>query len=539
MGHDGWTGKTIGASLDEAVARYGDEISYVFDNGEVTYNHLKQTSDLLARGFLSLGVSKGDRVAIWMAGYAEWAFVYFALARIGAVMVPVNTRYRPDEIKYVLNKAKASLLVFKEEANKDYLGLLKQLFSGGEFAGNLPDETLPFLRALIVASRRQIDGCLGLDELITCGKAIPEQELLQAASKVTGNDTAMLQFTSGTTAMPKAAMLFHSAMLRGAWCGCEVLQLTDADCFFSPQPFFHVGGSIQVMLTPIISGCRMIVQPYFDASHALELMEQHRCNVLMGHQPHYIEYLNHPDLKKSNLVLEKGMIFASPEVNKRVYDEMGIKKLISPYGLTETHIGGTACALDDPLEIRMTTVGRPMPGVEIGIRQPDGDEFLPAEEPGEVCFRGWCITKGYFDDPERTAEALDPNGWFRTGDVGVLGSDGYLRLVGRIKDMIRVGGENVAAADVEAILLKHDAVKQAIAIGMADERLVEVVAVFVELKTGKRATEQEIVDYCRQHLASFKVPRHVKFVYAWPMTGAGKIQRYVLKESLARGVMPE
>ena len=538
MGHDGWTG-TIGASLDEAVARYGDEISYVFDNGEVTYNHLKQTSDLLARGFLSLGVSKGDRVAIWMAGYAEWAFVYFALARIGAVMVPVNTRYRPDEIKYVLNKAKASLLVFKEEANKDYLGLLKQLFSGGEFAGNLPDETLPFLRTLIVASRRQIDGCLGLDELITCGKAIPEQELLQAASKVTGNDTAMLQFTSGTTAMPKAAMLFHSAMLRGAWCGCEVLQLTDADCFFSPQPFFHVGGSIQVMLTPVISGCRMIVQPYFDASHALELMEQHRCNVLMGHQPHYIEYLNHPDLKKSNLVLEKGMIFASPEVNKRVYDEMGIKKLISPYGLTETHIGGTACALDDPLEIRMTTVGRPMPGVEIGIRQPDGDEFLPAEEPGEVCFRGWCITKGYFDDPEKTAEALDANGWFRTGDVGVLGSDGYLRLVGRIKDMIRVGGENVAAADVEAILLKHDAVKQAIAIGMADERLVEVVAVFVELKTGKRATEQEIVDYCRQHLASFKVPRRVKFVYAWPMTGAGKIQRYVLKESLARGVMPE
>jgi acyl-CoA synthetase (AMP-forming)/AMP-acid ligase II len=254
----------------------------------------------------------------------------------------------------------------------------------------------------------------------------------------------------------------------------------------------------------------------------------------MGHQPHFIEYLNNPDLKKRKLVLEKGMIFASPEVNKRVYDEMGIKKLISPYGLTETHIGGTACALDDPLELRMTTVGRPMPGVEIGIRQPNGDKFLPAEEPGEVCFRGWCITKGYFDDSEKTAEALDANGWFRTGDVGVLGGDGYLRLVGRIKDMIRVGGENVAAADVEAVLLKYDAVKQAVAVGMADTRLVEVVAVFVELKTGKRATELEIVDYCRQHLASFKVPRRVVFVNDWPMTGAGKIQRYVLKESLAQ-----
>jgi acyl-CoA synthetase (AMP-forming)/AMP-acid ligase II len=532
MGHDDWTGKTIGAALDEAVEQCGDKISHVFDNGEVTYNHLKQTSDLLARGFLGLGVSKGDRVAIWMAGYAEWAFVYFALARIGAIMVPVNTRYRPDEIKYVLNKSKASLLVFKEEANKDYLGLLKQLFSGGAFAGNLPDETLPFLRTLIVASRRPIDGCVGWDELIACGKAIPENELLQAASKVTGDDIAMLQFTSGTTAMPKAAMLFHSAMLRGAYCGCEVLQLTDADCFFSPQPFFHVGGSIQVMLTPIISGCRMIVQPYFNASHALELMERHRCNVLMGHQPHYIEYLNHPDLKNRNLALEKGMIFASPEVNKRVYDEMGIRKLISPYGLTETHIGGTACALDDPLELRMTTVGRPMPGVELAIRQPNGNQFLPAGEPGEVCFRGWCITKGYFEDPQKTAEALDEQGWFHTGDLGVIGKDGYLRLVGRIKDMIRVGGENVAAADVESVLLRHDAVKQAVAVGIADERLAEVVAVFIELRSGKQATETEIVDFCRRHLASFKVPRRVKFVREWPMTGAGKIQRYVLKEML-------
>jgi fatty-acyl-CoA synthase len=300
-----------------------------------------------------------------------------------------------------------------------------------------------------------------------------------------------------------------------------------------------VGGSIKVMLAPIVSGCTMIVQPYFDAGAALELMERHRCNVLMGHQPHYIEYLNHPDLKKRKLALEKGMIFASPDVNKRVYEEMGIKKLISPYGLTETHIGGTTCTLDDPLELRMTTVGRPMPGVEIGIRRPEGREFLPAGEPGEVCFKGWCITKGYFGDTQKTAEALDDEGWFRTGDLGVISSDGYVRLVGRIKDMIRVGGENVAAADVEAILLKHDAVKQAVAVGMADDRLAEVVAVFVELKAGKQATEQEITGYCRAHLASFKVPRRVVFVNDWPMTGAGKIQRYVLKESLAQGVIPE
>jgi acyl-CoA synthetase (AMP-forming)/AMP-acid ligase II len=530
---DGWTGKTIGAALDAAVERYRDEVAYVFTSGELTYRRLKQTSDLVARGLLRLGVTKGDKVAIWMAGYAEWALFYFALARIGAIMVPVNTRYRADEIKYVLNKSKASLLVFKEEPNKDFVGLLGQLFPGGAFAGNLPNETLPSLRALIAASDRRIDGCLGLDELLASGGAVSEKELQHAASAVAGDDMAMLQFTSGTTAMPKAAMLFHSAMLRAAHCGCEVLQLTAADRFFSPQPFFHVGGSIQVMLTPILSGCRMIVQPYFDAGQALELMERHRCNVLMGHQPHYIEYLNHADLKTRKLVLEKGMIFASPEVNKRVYDEMAIGKLISPYGLTETHIGGTACALDDPLETRMTTVGRPMPGVELAIRQPDGQEFLPSGEAGEVCFRGWCIAKGYFDDPEKNAEAFDEQGWFRTGDLGVIGNDGYLRLVGRIKEMIRVGGENVAAAEIESVLLKHRAVKQAVAVGLADPRLAEVVAAFVELKIGEQATKNELIDFCRQHLASFKVPRLVQIVHDWPMTGAGKIHRFVLKESLA------
>jgi fatty-acyl-CoA synthase len=540
MWDDKWTGKTIGAALDEAAERYGDKVATVFQNGDVTYSQLKQTADLVARGFLSLGVGKGDKVAIWMAGYAEWAYAYFALARIGAIMVPVNTRYRPEEVEYVLNKSKASILLLKEESNKNYLSLLKELARAvGEAVGALPNEKLPHLRKLVVSSQRSLIGCISFDDLKSLGSGISEAALNQAARKVTSEDIAMIQFTSGTTAMPKGAMLYHVAMLRGAYYGSQVLKLTEADRYFSPQPFFHVGGSIKVMLAPIVSGCTMIVQPYFDAGEALELMERHRCNVLMGHQPHFIEYLNHPELKKRKLVLEKGMIFASPEVNKRVYNEMGIKKLISPYGLTETHIGGTACEMDDPLELRMTTVGRPMSGVEIGIRQPEGKEFLPAEEPGEVCFKGWCVTKGYFDDPKKTAEALDDEGWFRTGDLGVIGSDGYVRLVGRIKDMIRVGGENVAAADVEAILLKHDAVKQAVAVGMADDRLAEVVAVFVELKAVKRASEQEVIDYCRQHLASFKVPRRVVFVDDWPMTGAGKIQRYILKESLAQGVMPE
>jgi acyl-CoA synthetase (AMP-forming)/AMP-acid ligase II len=535
MWDDKWPAKTIGMALDEAARKYSDRVATVFHNGAVTYNQLKQTSDLIARGFLKLGIGKGDKVAIWMAGYSEWALVYFALMRLGAVIVPVNTRYRPEEIEHVLNKSRASLLVLKEEPNKDYLILLRELCPGaGEAADALPNEKLPYLRRIVVSSPRSSPGWLSFDALKALGAEVSENTLRQGAGKVSAYDIAMIQFTSGTTALPKGAMLFQAAMLRGAQCGCLALKLTESDRFFSPQPFFHVGGSIQVMLTPVVSGCTMIVQPYFDAAEALELMERHRCNVLMGHQPHYIEYLTHLDLKKRKLVLEKGMIFASPEINKRVHDEMGIRKLISPYGLTETHIGGTACELDDPLELRMTTVGKAMPGVEIGIRQPGGQEFLPQGQPGEVCFRGWCVTKGYYDDPQKTAEAIDEMGWFRTGDLGVIGADGSLRLIGRIKDMIRVGGENVAAAEVEAVLLKHDAVKQAVAVGMADPRLAEVVAAFVELKTGQQSNEKDLVDHCRAHLASFKVPAKVILVQAWPTSGAGKIQRYLLKDSLAQ-----
>lgn len=539
MWTDQWDGQTIGTALDNAVEKYGEKVAIIFHDGPVTYRQLKGTSDLLARGFVNLGIGKGEKVAIWMAGYAEWACVYFALSRIGAIMVPVNTRYRAEEIEYVLNKSKASLLIFKDESGKDYLGLLRELCPGvGEDKNVLPSRKLPYLSKVIVSSRRRLNGCLTFEDLAQCGTNTSAVEMDKVAKHVGSEDIAMIQFTSGTTAMPKGAMLHHVAMLRGAYYGGHASKLTETDRFFSPQPFFHVGGSIMVMLAPIVSGCTMIVQPYFDAGNALELMEHYQCNVLMGHQPHFIEYLNHPDLKTRRLALEKGMIFASPEVNKRAHDEMGIRKLISPYGLTETHIGGTVCDMEDPLEVRMTTVGRPYPGIEIGIWESLSKEFLPVGHPGEVCMRGWCTTQGYFDDPEKTAEALDENGWFHTGDLGILGDDGNLRLIGRIKDMIRVGGENVAAADVEAVLLKHGAVKQAVAVGMADERLAEVVSVFVELKAGQQSNEQEIIDYCRHHLASFKVPRRVIFVNDWPMTGAGKIQRYVLKDSLAREYCP-
>lgn len=533
---DLWTGKTIGSALAEATQCFGSREAMVFENGTVTYQQLQEISGLVARGLLNRGVRKGDMVAIWMAGYAEWAYLYYGLARIGAIMVPVNTRYKASEVEYVLNKSKARVLIFKdeEERGKSYFGILKELSPelGQAMPGQFAPTRLPYLQETIAVSDRRFPGCSSFPELLETGARVPIEVLIQAEAQVQSEDVALLQFTSGTTALPKGALLYQAAMLRGAYYNNQRLGISERDRFFSPQPFYHVGGSIQVMLGPVVTGCTMIVQTYFDPTEALRMMEEQRCTIILGHQPHYIEYLNHPDLKKRRLSLKRGHIFAPPDVRKRVYEEMGIKVLISPYGLTETHIGGSSCQFDDPIEKCLTTVGRCMPGVEVGIRDPNSNELLQPGNTGEICFRGWCVMKGYYDDPERTAEVLDDEGWFRTGDLGIVDSDGYLRIVGRIKDMIRVGGENVSATDVEAFLLQNEKVKQTVVVGAPDPRLGEVCAAFIELKSGIRATEDEILTYCRAGLASFKVPRRVIFVQEWPMSGAGKIQKFLLKESL-------
>jgi fatty-acyl-CoA synthase len=530
---DRWTGKTLWRALEEAAAQRGERDAYLFPNGRLSLPELCQRADQVSRGFLALGVGRGDRVAIWMAGYAEWAALYFGLARIGAIMVPLNTRYKPHEIEYVMAKSAAAVLVFRDEeaGGKDYAGILREV--SPELPASRPGELqcrrMPDLRTVIAIGGTPA-GAVAFGSLIDGGRAVSDAQVAEAERLVQPDDTAMIQFTSGTTAFPKGAELFQVAMLRGAQVNADVARLCESDRFFSPQPFYHCGGSIFVMLSPIVSGCFTVVQPYFDAAEALRLMDEERCNVTMGHKPHWIEYLNHPDRPKRKLALDKALVFASPEVNRLVQEQLGIAGLMAPYGLTETHLAGTFCQLDEPLEVRLNTVGRPPAGMDMEIRDAATNQRLPDGQAGEICFRGWGVMKGYYDDPERTAEALEPEGWFHTGDLGVIGDDGNLRIRGRIKEMIRVGGENVAAAEVEGYLLRHPAVKQVVAVGKPDPRLAEVVLTYVELKDGAAASDGELIDFCRAGLASFKVPREVRFVNDWPMSGTGKIQRFLLKE---------
>nr|ALG05261.2 o-succinylbenzoate--CoA ligase [uncultured bacterium 5E7] len=491
---------TIAAALAQAVDRSGDAEAFVFPTARLTFRQLAERSRAVARAFLAAGIGRGDRVAVWLAGHPEWPELYFGLASIGAILVPVNTRYKPHEVEYVLEKSGARVLVFKDE-----------VAGGKRYGAILAEATLPSVERVVT---------IGADyeDFVAEGAAIDERQLAEAMTQVTAGDTAILQFTSGTTAFPKGAELYQAGILLGAQATTATLELSAQDRFFSPQPFYHAGGSVMVMLCPLVTGCPVVVQPYFDATEALELMERERCTATMGHQPHWIEYLNHPDLPRRELRLRKAMLFASPDVNRMVHERLGID-LLSPYGMTETHLGGTSCRLSDPLDARLSTVGRPMPGLEMKLVE------------GEVCFRGPLLMKGYFRDPERTAEAIDAEGWLHSGDLGVLGDDGNLRLIGRLKEMVRVGGENVAAAEVEGWLLRHQAVKQAVYVGRPDQRLGEVGVAFVELKAGAAASEADLIAHCREGLASFKVPRAVRLVSDWPMSGTGKIQKFLLAEA--------
>jgi len=528
---DRWDGKTLFAALDDAVLAFGDREAYVFEDARLSYNDVATGAMAVARAFIAGGVRRGDRVAILLAGYSHWPALYFGAARVGAVLVPVNSRFKLEELEYVLRASAARTLFFFGADSRDraYGPMLL------DYAEH-PERTLArFPDVTTVVDLSAPDGeALSFAAFLRAGQVVDDAAVNAASAAVAADDVVLVQYTSGTTALPKGAQLCHTGMLRGAQYNGDRLHLSAADRFFSAQPFYHSGGSVQVMLTPVTTGTTVVVQRYFDAGAALAIMERERCTCLLGHQPHWIEYLNHPTRPARTLVLTKAYILATSEVNRQASDAFHIP-LISPYGLTETSLGGTGCDIDDPADVRLTTVGRPQPGMELQIRDSDTDAILGPGEPGEILFRGWGIMKGYLNDPVRTAEVIDADGWFRTGDAGVVDENGNLQLRNRIKDMIRVGGENVAAVEIEDLLLRHPAVKQAVVVGKRDLRLGEVCVAFIERKDGVSVDGPDLIAFCRDRVASFKVPREVRFVDAWPISGAGKIHKIVLRQQVEVG----
>jgi fatty-acyl-CoA synthase len=529
--------QTIGSALTAAAERYGDREGFTFADRRLSFNDVDRESDDVARALLGFGIKRGDRVAVWMANHSPYAALYFGILKLGAVLVPLSTRLRPDELLFGLQKANAALFIFKRESKgrTDYGDVLLETLP--ELAGAQPgafhSKRVPQLRTVVDIADVPMEGTLGFGEFLARGKNVSAANLAAAESVVEPRDEAVIMYTSGTTSLPKGARLYHEGILHSARWSNSCIRLNDTDVYFTVQPVYHSGGAIGALIRPIVSGCRLVTQPYFDPGEALAAMEAEGVTTMSGLQPHYVEYINHPSLPQRKLKVERGFAMCPPDLLWTIYEKMGIEGLVTGYCMTETHLYGTNTTLDDSREVRFNTNGRANPNVEVEIRDPEDGTLLGREEDGEIYLRVPHPMLGYLDEPQLTADVLGTDGWYRTGDNGVIRKDGNLILLGRVRDMIRVGGENLSGAEVEAVLLAHPAVKQSAAVPAPDPRLGEVVVAFVELKPGVSATEAELIEHCRAKLASFKVPRAVHFVTEWPLTGSGKVQKRLLLETVA------
>ena len=435
----------------------------------------------------ALGIGKGDHVAILMPNGEQWLTLFYGAALIGAVTVPVNTRFKAAEIDYGLKKSGAKVLFYTDRfLNIDFGAMIREI--GFETA--------------VEVSR------LGK------GKYTPV--------KVQPEDLLLIQFTSGTTAYPKGVMLTHDNMLRNAWAAGTRIGVLPEDRYFNCRPFFHVGGSTLSALMSLVFGCCLVTLPTFEARAALEMLERERCTLISGNDTIFQMLMGHEDFPRRRLSLRGGWAAAGPQTMRAIIDRLGMKSVCAAYGLSEASPNVVMSDWRDPEELRVQGLALPLPGIEIRI-----------SEEKEIQVRGWSIMRGYCNDADATAKAFTADGWLRTGDLGELTADGRLRMVGRLKDVFRVGGENVAPAEVEEVLLAHPAVETAQVIGVPDARLGEVPCAYVTLKSGCSASEEEILSFVKQKAANFRVPRYLRIVEdfeAIGMTASGKVQKTKLRE---------
>ncbi|MBK9999711.1 MAG: AMP-binding protein [Sphingomonadales bacterium] len=515
---------TIGEALERAAMAWADGLALVSRHQGLswTWADLDAEVDRIATGLLSRGVQKGDRVGIWAPNCAEWTVVQFATARIGAILVTINPAYRVSEVEYALNKVGCTVLVtapcFK---TSDYIGMLRELWP----------EKLPHLRLMVSLGPDLHEGFLRWSEL---GLA-PDRVVLSAAAAVLDrNDAINIQFTSGTTGFPKGATLTHRNILNnGLACGRQIrLSATDRICI--PVPLYHCFGMVLGNLAALTTGAAMIYPgETYDPRLVLEAVQAEGCTALYGVPTMFITILNQPDLPGFDVsTLRTGIMAGSPcpiATMRNVIDRLNMHEVTIAYGMTETSPITTQTATDDPLEERVSTVGRVHPHAEAKIVGPDGGT-VPIGEQGEYCSRGYAVMLGYWDDPEKTAEAIDTDGWMHSGDLATMDENGYVRITGRIKDMIIRGGENIYPREIEEFLLSHPLVADAQVFGVPDEKYGEEVCAWVISKPGASVSAEDVILHCKGRIAHYKVPRHVRVVDSFVMTVTGKAQKFEMRK---------
>jgi fatty-acyl-CoA synthase len=520
-------GETIGRNLDRTVARVPDRdaLVSVHQGVRLTYAQFHAAVEEVARGLLALGVEPGERVGIWSPNNAEWVTLQYATAKVGAILVNVNPAYRTSELAYALGQSGVSTLVLAPRFRQaDYLDMLDQV--AGE---------LPALQRRVVLGPDAPSGALGWDDLReAAGRAAPDR-LREREALLQFDDPINIQYTSGTTGFPKGATLSHHNILNNGFFIGEGCGYTEADRVCIPVPLYHCFGMVLGNLACTTHGAAMVYPgEAFDPEATLAAVEAERCTALYGVPTMFIAELEHPRFHEFDYSsLRTGIMAGSPcpvEVMKKVQADMHMAEVTICYGMTETSPVSFQTGTDDPVDKRVATVGRIHPHVEAKVIDPDSDRVVPRGAPGELCTRGYLVMLGYWENQQATEEAVDRAGWMHTGDLATLDADGYANIVGRIKDMVIRGGENVYPREVEEFLYQHPAVGDVQVVGVPDERYGEELCAWVRLREGQAVTGDELREWCRGRIATFKIPRYWMFVDEFPMTVTGKVQKFKMRE---------
>jgi fatty-acyl-CoA synthase len=527
-----WQPRRLADFLERSATGRGGMEALVTDGARLTHAALRDEVRTVARALLALGVRKGEHVGVLTGNDEHWVTLFYAAALIGAVTVPVNTRFKAAEIAFALRQAECRAVFVRDRFLKiDFAAMLREAEPAVETG--LPGTALPLLRRAVVIGGDVPAGALSWEAFRAGAAAVDEAALAAATDAVRPDDPLLIQFTSGTTAYPKGVLLTHANMLRNASAAAARLGVRADDRYLNCRPFFHVAGSTLSLLVCLVTGACLVTPPTFEAGAALRLLEAERCTVTSGNDSIFQLLMAHPDFRREKLHLRGGWAAAGPLTMRRIIEELGVRELCWAYGLSEASPNVVLSDHREPAEDRIAGRARPHPGVEVRIADPATGEALPPESPGEIQVRGWGVMRGYHNNLEATAKAFTADGWLRTGDLGALDAEGRLRMVGRLKDVLRVGGENVAPAEVEEALLAHPAVEMAQVVGIPDARLGEVPAAFVTLRPGATETAASILEWLRPRLANFRMPRHLRVVEdfeAIGMTASGKVQKAKLRE---------
>ncbi len=530
-------GQTIGDYFDEQVERHAEREAVVDRQKGVrlTYRQLGDQALQLARGLMALGVAPGERVGIWSPNRWEWIVTQFGTPKIGTILVNVNPSYRLRELGYALRQSGIRTLITAPGFGpSDYLGMLHDLL-GDLGPGPIAHPDFPELREIVVLADTAPPGMRTLAELMRLGDQVTIEEVRERQSVVQFDEPVNIQYTSGTTGLPKGATLSHHNLLNNGYFIGELMRFTPEDRLCIPVPFYHTFGMVLANLACLTHGAAMIIPGEgFDAGQVLATVEAERCTALHGVPTMFIAELGHPDFARYDLSsLRTGLMAGSPcpvEVMRQVQSRMHMSEVEIAYGMTETSPVSTQTRADDPIEVRVGTVGRVHPHVEVKIVDPATARVVPRGKPGELVTRSYAVMLGYWQNPEATAQVIDAARWMHTGDLAVMREDGYVNIVGRIKDMIIRGGENIYPREIEEFYYTHPKVADIQVIGVPDQKYGEQVMAWIRLKPGETATDEEMRDFARDQIAHFKIPRYIKFVDAFPMTVTGKVQKYIMRD---------